>query len=82
MYKRITKINNKDVSGMPDLRFETYPKSDDYTPKLLVVTEVSDEFYAYVLIERFFFIMMRGANNNYGNQQSTIAAVQTALLII
>lgn len=40
MYKRITKINNKDVSGMPDLRFETYPKSDDYTPKLLVVSEV------------------------------------------
>lgn len=60
MYNRSTMINNETVKGMPDLRFQTYPKTGDYDPKLIVVTEVNDEFYTNVYLKVFFFIMMGG----------------------
>lgn len=40
LYNRSTMIDNESVNGMPDLRFETHPKSRTSSPKLVVVTEV------------------------------------------
>lgn len=43
MYNRKRKIDGCDVSGLPDLRFETYSSSADYNPELVLVSEVKQD---------------------------------------